>query len=128
MIVRTRTTNVNMDVAAEKPGERKWLEVFVLVLCDVCPTLTACRGSPCLTRANSEEEKKPEEAENRSSHHLVHSPRMNLLVQFCWQISIVHVVPVCKVLQQHVHQACAEGADKTVIAVNPIKSSDKLWH
>lgn len=71
-------------------------------------TLVACRWSPHLTGAHSGEEQKPEETENRSSHHLVDRSRMDLLVQFGRQICVVHVVPVREVFQQHVHQPCTE--------------------
>lgn len=68
----------------------------------------ACRWSPRLTGANGGEEQEPKEAENRSCHHLVDRSRVDLLVQFGWQIGVVHVVPVREVFEQHVHQPCAE--------------------
>lgn len=86
----------------------------------------ACRWSPHLTRANSGKEQEPKETENRSGHHLVDGSRMDLLVQFGWQICIIHVVSVCKVFQQHVHQPCAKKRDKAISGNNPIRPADKL--
>lgn len=52
-------------------------------------------GLSHLTRADSREEKKPKKTEYRCGHHLVYGSRVDLLVQFGWQISVVHVVSIC---------------------------------
>lgn len=100
MIVMIKITNVNMEVAAEKPV---WKKVEKKITCfsekqgsrtTLVQTNVPCRGSPSTTCANDGEEQEPEEAENRSGHHLVDGPRVDLLVQFGWQIRIVHVVSV----------------------------------
>lgn len=58
------------------------------------------------TCAHSREEEQPEEAEDGCSHHLGDGSRVDLLVQFGRQVSVVHVVSIHKVFQQHVHQTC----------------------
>lgn len=57
------------------------------------------RWSRFLTRTDSGKEKKPKEAENGCSHHLVDGSRMDFLVQFGRQVSVVHVVPVRQVFE-----------------------------
>lgn len=47
-----------------------------------------------LTCAYTGEEEQPEEAQDGCSYNLVHSPRVDLLIQFGWQVGIVHVIPV----------------------------------
>lgn len=132
MIVMIKTTNVNMDVAAENPGgknrERHLLHQdlsFINNTRHVLRTRVASRWSRLPTRANSGEEEKPKQAEDRSSHHLVYSSRMDLLVQFRWQIRIIHVVSVCQVFQQHVHQPCTGNRGKPISKANPIRPTDK---
>lgn len=125
MIVMIKTTNVNMDVAAEKPGRTKVEgDQFNTCLYSVRKS-AATRWSPLLTIANSGEEQKPEETENGGSYHLVDSSRVDLLVQFGGQISVVHVVPVCQVFQQHVHQSCTDERGRKIGGNNPIKKDDK---
>lgn len=96
----------------------KWMRAHVR-------TWAACRWGPRLTGAYSGEEQKPKEAENGSSNHLVYSSRVDLLVQFGWQISVVHVVSVREVFQQHVHQPCTRRGDKTISGSDPIRPDDK---
>lgn len=57
-----------------------------------------------LTGAHGREEEQPEEAEDGRGHHLVHGPRVDLLVQLGRQVGVVEIVPVYQVLQQHVHE------------------------
>lgn len=103
MIVMIKITNVNMEVAAEKPV-RKEMEKTTTCFSEKQGSLKTlvkpdvpCRGSPNTTCTNDGEEQEPEEAENGSGHHLVDGPRVDLLVQFGWQIGIVHVVSVREV-------------------------------
>lgn len=59
---------------------------------------------------------------------MVDRSRVDLLVQFGWQIGVVHIVPVCEVFQQHIHQPCTETGDKTISGTNPIRPADKLLY
>lgn len=83
------------------------------------------RWSRFLTGSNGGKEKKPKEAEDRRSHHLVDGPRMDFLVQFGRQVGVVHVVPVCQVFEEHVHQPCTEMKDKEISRTNPLSLADK---
>lgn len=58
------------------------------------------------TCAHSREEEQPEEAEDGRGHHLGDGSGVDLLVQFGRQVSVVHVISIHKVFQQHVHQTC----------------------
>lgn len=64
-----------------------------------------------LTGSYCGEEEQPEEAEDGCSHHLGHSSRVDLLVQFGGQVGVVHVVTVHQVFQKHVHQTCRDVSE-----------------
>jgi hypothetical protein len=135
-MVITRTTKVNIDVGARKPGvgrdkaviassttglppppprgslpltpsshPHNLTETLGILYHEALLSLTLVPGGMvALTRAHGGEEEQPEEAEDGRSHHLVHSPRVDLLVQFGRQVGVVEIVPVYQVLQQHVHE------------------------